>query len=168
MDPLNEYIRFSEEPVKIKPFDTAVRRFAEQYLMKLNKLFPGRNIKIQLRGSTAYGISGKGDIEYGLYPSAADWDETLQMLKSHFGDPENLEPDYVRFNSLETDQEIEIIVMRGRQAEIDQRLQSYLLSHRTVLKEYEQIKAKFAFSKREYQKQKDIFFEKVIADLERF
>ncbi len=117
-------------------------------------------------GSTAYGISGKGDIEYGVYPSDAEWEETLQLLKCHFGNPGHVEPDYARFNAMETDQEIEIIVMRGRQAEIDQRLQTYLLTHRKVLQEYEQIKAQFSFSKREYQKQKDGFLEKVISILD--
>ena len=164
---MDGYERFPEEPVKIEPFDPLVRRFAEKYLLKLIEILQGTSIKIQLRGSTAYGISGKGDIEFGLYPSTTEWEKALDLLKHHFGVPGNVEPEYVRFNSTEAGHEIEIIVMRGYQAETDQRLHIYLLSHPQVLKEYEQIKTRFAFSKREYQKQKDLFFEKIVTDLER-
>ncbi len=59
--------------------------------------------------------------------------------------------------------EIEFIVLRGDEAELDHKLHAYLQAHPDVLAQYEQVKRDYAFSRREYQRHKDQFFAGVIA-----
>ena len=86
-------------------------------------------------------------------------------LESRYGQAGNVEENYVRFNSMLAGYDVEIIVLMGYRAEVDQKLTGYLLQHPELLKEYEQLKSRYAFSRREYQIQKDRFFRRVVADL---
>lgn len=120
---------------------------------------------MELRGSTLFEISGKGDIEVGLYVAKKDWHNLLMFLINYFKHIDNLEKDYARFNDKKDTIEVEIILFSGYAGHVDKKLTQYLLDHPTLLKEYETRKKRFAYSKREYQKQKDIFFREVIAQI---
>jgi GrpB-like predicted nucleotidyltransferase (UPF0157 family) len=166
-DRLKEYFdKFSTNPVLIKPFDPRSREIAENYLEQLKTLLAGLNVELSHRGSTRFGIAGKGDIELGVFPSNEDWSRVLMRLESQYGQAGNVEENYARFNSEFAGYEVEIIVLMGYRAEIDRKLTEYLLQHPELLKEYEQLKSKYAFSRREYQIQKDKFFRRVVADLD--
>jgi GrpB-like predicted nucleotidyltransferase (UPF0157 family) len=53
-------------------------------------------------------------------------------------------------------------VLRGAEAKVDRRLTEYLKANNDLLKKYEDIKRKHAYSKREYQKAKTIFLRSVV------
>ncbi len=160
--PENYFNKFSIKQVEIKPFDPESLNIANEYITLLQNLLRNFQVTIIHRGSTAMGISGKGDIEIGIYPDAQNWDSVIEVLKQHFGEPGNIEPDYVRFNDEKNGFEIEIILQKGENARIDRALTDYLKKHPDLLKEYEQLKLQYSYSKREYQIQKDKFLRRVI------
>ncbi len=154
--------KFSTAPVAIKPFDPIAKLIAASYIEKLQTLL-GDSVEIRHRGSTAFEITGKGDIEFGVYPSSKDWERVLEKLECSCGQAQNIEENYVRFNDTVNEYEIEVIVLRGYPARVDMRLTEYLLSHRELLEEYERLKKQYAFSKRVYQQEKDRFFQSIIS-----
>lgn len=160
--PKDYFERFSTSPVSIKPFDPKSKRIASEYIKKLEKLLCGLDIKLLHKGSTALGIAGKGEVEIGVYPSDKDWSKVLDGLKNHYGKIGNLRKNYARFNDVFNGFEIEVIVQKGREAEVDIKLTKFLKERPDLLKEFVKIKKKYAYSKREYQIQKDKFLRKVI------
>jgi hypothetical protein len=160
--PPEYFNKFDTTPVSIRPFNPRSKVIADEYLDKLRYLFEGLNTELAHRGSTAFGIAGKGDIELGVYPSTQVWGEVLERLKVFYGLPGNVEENYVRFNDTIDGYEIEIIVLREHEAEVDKRLTKYLMENTDLLKEYEDVKMRFAFSKKEYQKAKDRFLRTVV------
>jgi GrpB-like predicted nucleotidyltransferase (UPF0157 family) len=160
--PAGYFDKFDTDPVSIKPFDPRSRTIAAECLVKLRDLFTGLDTELSHRGSTAFGISGKGDVEIGVYPSEETWAEVLQRLEGVYGEAGNIEKNYVRFNDARGDYEIEIIVLRGYEAKVDKRLAEYLKEHPELLKDYEDVKKKYAYSKREYQRAKDRFLRSVV------
>jgi len=160
--PKKYFEKFNTKPVKINSFDPRSKKIATDYLKKLEKLLKGLDFKILHRGSTAFGIAGKGDIEIGVYPTNRDWDKVLKRLESHFGEAGNLEENYARFNDQVDGCEVEVILLRGYEAVVDQKMTQFLKNNPKLLDEYETLKKQFSFSKREYQIQKDKFLRKVI------
>jgi GrpB-like predicted nucleotidyltransferase (UPF0157 family) len=159
--PAEYYDRFRTKPVTVKPFDPAARLVAGRYAALLEQMLPG--IDIVQRGSTAWGIAGKGDIELGVYPAAGDWERVIETLAGRYGPPPSVGEDYARFNDSAEGYEIEIILLRGYEADVDRALHAYLPKHPELLAEYERIKRAYAYSRREYQRQKDRFFARVVA-----
>lgn len=163
--PDSYFERFANRPVKIIPYDPKAKVVTSKYILKLRDLLSNFKVEILHRGSTAFGIAGKGEIELGVFPVKKDWGGVIDKLKSHFGKVDNEEENYARFNDDYEGFEIEVILMRGKDAEIDKRLTEYLKTHPKLLKEYESIKYKYAFSKKEYMIQKDKFFRRVVAEI---
>lgn len=87
----------------------------------------------------------------------------MERLERHCGRARNFEENYVRFNAAAGGYEIELIALRGHQAQVDRWLIQYLLEQPELSKEYEQLKRRYAFSRREYQRQEDKFFRRVVA-----
>lgn len=164
VSPLSDsyFDKFKDKKVKIKPFDPRTKLVAKKYIETLRKILDDLDVEIVHKGSTAMGIAGKGEIEVGIYPKVGDWEKVVQLLTDHYGKIGNQEEDYVRFNDIYDGIEIEVILMRGRDAEIDKKLFEYLISNPQILKEYEDLKYEYCYSKRKYMKQKDKFFRKVI------
>ena len=154
--------KFNTSPVEIKAYNPVSKEIAQEYIELLITLLKDFEVKIIHRGSTAFKISGKGDIEIGVYPGEEDWDMIVEKLESYFGSPENTEVDYARFNTLKNGFEIEIILQKGESARVDIALTEYLMSHPKLLKRYENLKRSYSFSKREYQIQKDRFLRNII------
>lgn len=157
--------KFSTKPVTIKPYDPKSKVAAEKYISKLTKLLEGFDVEIIHRGSTAFKISGKGDVELGVYPTKDSWFQVLKKLINHYKSVGCLEKNYTRFNDELAGFEIEVIMMMGREATIDKKLTKYLLAHPEILKEYEVLKEKHSFSKRKYQIQKDKFLRGVVSQI---
>jgi hypothetical protein len=158
--PPEEYFeRFDTKPVDIKPFNPKARDVAEEYIQNLREIIQIKDIL--LRGSTAFEIWGKGDIEIGIYPNDKQWFEILKSLINHYKGIGNLEKDYARFNEKYQGFEIEIILMRGVDARIDKKQLEFMKNNRDIAKEYESIKREFAYSRREYERKKKEFLCKV-------
>jgi len=157
--------KFSTKPVTIKPYDPKSKVVAEKYIKKLTKLLESFNVEIIHRGSTAFKISGKGDVELGVYPTEGTWFQVLENLVNYYKGVGCLENNYARFNDELDGFEIEVIMMKGHEATVDKKLTKYLLANPEILKKYEKIKGKYSFSKREYQIQKDKFLRGVVSQI---
>ena len=164
--PRSYFDKYSEKPVTIVPFNPKSRIVAERYINKLELLLAKFKVEIFLRGSTAYGIAGKGEIEVGVYPKVEEWGKVIGVLKTYFGAVDNLEENYARFNDIFESFEIEVILLKGQDALVDKKLTEYLINSPAVLKEYEKLKKKYSYSKREYMIQKNNFFEEIINKLQ--
>jgi hypothetical protein len=159
--PPEYFLRYKEKPVKIKKYSVAQGRIGEMYSEKISNILIDYKAQVMVRGSTAYKISGKGDVEIGVYPGIGEWGRVIDKLKEHFGEPENVEKNYIRFNFLHKKSELEIIVMKGREAYTDIILHKYLMTHPKLLKKYEKVKTKYSYSKREYNFRKNEFLREV-------
>jgi len=163
--PDSYFDKFKEKPVHIKPFDPSLVIIAQKYIKKLAKILSDFNLEIVHRGSTAFGIAGKNEIELGIYPKPKDWQKIIDLLTNYFGQVNNLEENYARFNDVYKGTEIEIILMKGYDAILDKKLFSYLVNHPVLLKKYEKLKYKYCYSKKDYMIQKDKFFRNIIKDI---
>lgn len=156
----NYFLKFRESPVKIRPYNPKSKTAAEEYIKFLHQII-GEEILIRHRGSTAYGIAGKKEIEVGIYPTEAEWQNVIAKIKNKLVEPGNSEEDYVRFNDTFEEFPVEIILLKGEVARIDLAKTDYLLNHPELLKQYEDIKMKYSYSKREYERQKAKFLDQV-------
>lgn len=163
--PRTYFQKYSNSPVKIIPFNPRSQISAKEYIKRLKSLLSKFKVDILLRGSTAFGIAGKGEIEIGVYPLKKDWKEIINILKNNFGAINNLEENYARFNDKFEGFEIEIILLKGYDAIVDKKLTEYMRSSPEVLKKYEKIKKRYSYSKREYMLQKNRFFEDLVKGL---
>lgn len=157
--------KFSDKPVKIVRFNPKSRIVAGKYIKKIRSLLKNFEIEILHRGSTAFGIVGKGEIEVGVYLLEKDWEEVVETLKTHFGKVDNLEDNYARFNDFFDGFEIEIILLKGSDAVVDKKLNEYLKNSPEILKVYENLKNKYSYSKKEYMIQKNKFLEEIVKNL---
>lgn len=163
--PKSYFDKYSNKPVKIIKFNPKSRVVANNFIKKITSLLKKQKVEILLRGSTAYGIDGKGEIEIGIYPKERDWEEVIEVLKTKFDKIDNLESNYARFNDSFDGFEIEVILLKGHDAIVDKSLTEFLINSPKVLREYEKLKYKYSFSKREYMIQKNIFLEKIVKNL---
>lgn len=124
--PKSYFDKYSGKPVKIIEFNPQSTIVANKYIEELRILLKEFNVDIVHRGSTAFGIAGKGEIEVGIYPEKKDWDSIINKLKLHFGEIGNLEENYARFNHIFNNFEIEIILMKGHNVILDKKLTEYL------------------------------------------
>lgn len=157
--------KYTDKPVRIIPFNPKSKQVANEYIKKIRSLLLKYKVNFLLRGSTAYEIAGKGEIEIGVYPKEKEWKEVLGTLKSHFGTIDNLEENYARFNNKLGGFEIEVILLKGHDAVIDKKLTEYLKNSPELLQEYEKIKRKYSYSKREYMIHKNDFLEGIVKKL---
>lgn len=169
MKPLDKFpdeyfLKYRQGPLKLHLYNPKQERVANYYIAKLRKLL-GKKVGLMIRGSTAFKILGKGEVEVGIYPKVSHWEGSIALLKRVFGNPENQEQNYLRFNDTYEGKQVEIILLKGYEAEVDIKLHEYLIAHPKLLKEYEDIKIKYCFSKREYQRQKSEFLARVISEI---
>jgi GrpB-like predicted nucleotidyltransferase (UPF0157 family) len=157
--------KFGTKRVAIKPYDPKSKIVAEKYIKKLTKLLEGFDVEIIHRGSTALKISGKGDVELGVYPTEGSWFQVLERLVNYYKGIGCFEKNYARFNDKLGGFEIEVIMMKGHEATVDKKLTKYLLANPEILKRYEKLKGKYSFSKREYQIQKDKFLRRMMSKI---
>jgi hypothetical protein len=78
--PPEYFNKFDTTPVSIRPFNPRSKVIADEYLEKLRDLFEGLDTELAHRGSTAFGIAGKGDIELGVYPKRITYGSTIQSM----------------------------------------------------------------------------------------
>jgi hypothetical protein len=57
---------------------------------------------------------------------------------------------------------VEISLMKGREAKVDQALTKTLVSNPKFIREYQEIKVRYCFSKREYLFQRSKFFKRIL------
>jgi len=163
--PEEYFLKYKTNSVKLRPYDPKQEQVGKIYMEKIKAELKEFQVKLMVRGSTAFKILGKGEVEVGVYPQAKDWDRVTEKLKVVFGEPENVEDNYARFNDRYEDVEIEIILLTGHEADVDIKLHAFMINHPDTLKKYEAMKKKYSFSKREYQRQKSHFLSEIIENI---
>jgi hypothetical protein len=163
--PKEYFDKFKDKKVNITSWDPKSKNVALRYVSKLKHILKDVNAEIIHKGSTAYQIAGKGEIEIGVYPNEADWEETMKLLEENIGEVNNLENNYARFNDNYEGFEIEVILMKGYDAVVDKKLTEFLMNSKQLLEEYKKLKYKYSYSKKDYMIAKDKFFRKVISKI---
>lgn len=154
--------KYRTTPVHIKPFSPKQTKIAEIIIDKLKEQLKDFDIKYLIRGSTAFKIAGKGEVEVGVYPQPNDWQKVLKKLTEFYGPMENQEESYARVNSQIEDTEIEIIILKEHEADVDISLHRYLIDHPQLLQDYEDLKKDNCYSKRQYMIAKNKFLTEVV------
>lgn len=160
--PFEYYLRYDETPVKQLPHDPLTKKIAGQTILSLKKLI-GQNTEVLHMGSSALEIAGKNDIEIYIY--SKDWEGDKKILARKYGWPGYSEDEFIRFNDTVGNFELEIIMVRGYVGDLIKSVHKYFLGHPEARRSYEKIKQKYSHSKREYQRHKDKFFEKIVENL---
>lgn len=159
------FLKYRTTPVIIRPFSQKQTRIAKKLISQLKNQLKDYKIKYLIRGSTAFKIAGKGEVEVGVYPRPSDWRSVLDKLVAFYGPLENQEDHYARVNSMIENIEVEIIVLKEHEADVDIRLHHYLLNHLDLLREYEQLKRDNCYSKRQYMIAKNKFLSDMISQI---
>ncbi len=159
------FLKYKDKPVKIMPFDPESKALGLDLVREIEVVLEGIDCEISLRGSTLFEISGKGDIEVGIYTENLYWEEVLKKLKNRFGEPDVIEEQFVKISFKVKERDFEIMMFRGRSAIVDKRLSEYLVASPDLLKEYEEVKKKYSFSRRDYNRGKNRFLRRVEAEI---
>src|SRR5579885_1452652 len=160
----DQFTKFTPTPVKLKPFDPRNRLIAKEYIKDLDKTLAQWHVQAKIIGSTAYGIAGKGAIEVGVFLHGYNWQPVIEKLENTYGKMEVLEKDYAQFHDEFQNYDIKVMLFKGYAAQVNRKLHDFFLSHPKVLKQYEDLKKRFAYSQRDYQKEKQEFLNDIIED----
>lgn len=148
--PREYFNKFSDKPVKIKPFDPESKQQALHYLARLNDLLVPFGLTAELFGSVELEVAGKGEWEFAIYPGDQQWYPLLIHLINHFGAIYTLSDDFALFEDSYNGTSIEIIPMRGETAERNHAIMNFWRNNPVALKAYEQGKYQYAHAKRDY------------------
>lgn len=167
MKPLtsDDYSRYKTRPVPHEPWNPYTKIIASKMMAELTDRLQGLEVEIIHMGSTALEIAGKNEVELYVYPAPQAWAEALQILTSAYGKPGFSSPDFIRFNSELEGFEIEIMQMRGYVGRLNKAVYRYLSENPELCEEYVDVKRQYCCSKREYQRHKDLFFEKIVRQI---
>jgi len=149
-----KFLKFPETPIILKPFNPKARILAEEYEEILNKVLEVHSIRAELFGSTALGISGKGELEFAIYLEEANWQDIRSTLEKEYGQPVAVKPDRIRFDTIYKDTDVEIVMKKGEDAYLGKAVMKFFLSNPDELARYEELKHRYAHSEREYNYQK--------------
>jgi len=159
------FLKYKDRPVKLIPFDPKTKKIGLKMVDNIKEMLGEFPCEVLLRGSTLYEISGKGDIEIGIYVDKKEWENVFEILKEKFGEPGVVEEEYVRFNLDSSGQEFEIMMFTGRGGLVDKKLTEYLKERPELLREYEEVKKKYTYSKIDYNREKNRFLRRVEAEI---
>jgi len=148
--PPSYFLKFSEKPVDLIPYDPSSVTFAQQLVTELDETMSGLRADVVHSGSTRLGIIGKGEVELVIYTEDSSWSDVLNRLTSRYGKPGRADDTYARFNGVDSNREFEVIALSGYRARVDKALTQHLLDNPDKLREYERIKRQYAYSYREY------------------
>lgn len=157
--------KMSTKPVVLKPFDPRTKAAALALMVILDEQVATWGIRSVLHGSTALELEGKGEIEVSLYLDDETWEPVKSHLFALYGQPYSQEENFVNINTEYRSIDVEIILLRGHDAEVNRALMDYLHSHPDACAEYVRIKRQYAFSRQEYYRQKHRFFCGIIEQL---
>ena len=167
MKPLkpDHYERYSTKPVPFDPWDPQTKVVAGQLLADLEQILDGLNVELRHMGSTALEIPGKNEVEVYVFPAVGFWDRVTETLSGKYGEPGYRDTDFIRYDTQLDGCAIELIQVRGEIGKINRAVYKYLAANPSVCDEYIGVKRQYCFSKREYQKHKDQFFEQLVRQI---
>jgi hypothetical protein len=154
--------KFRTTPIKLIPFSPTQKRIAEKWVIHLREVLKGIPVTVAHRGSTLLEITGKGDIDIAVYTDMTTFRTVFNKIAHFFGDPKATDENFAAFYTLDRGYEVEISLMKGREAKVDQALTKTLVSNPKFIREYQEIKVRYCFSKREYLFQRSKFFKRIL------
>lgn len=153
------------DKVKIIPYDSRVKEVFKQQQKDVQSIL-GDDAIVLHKGASAWGISGKGDVDIYIPVAAEYFDHYFGKLKQAFGEPGNYYPkERVRWNKQVDDIEVEIFLVNQEATFWKESLLfwDYIETHPNMLDEYRRIKEKAGGrSIREYYTRKVIFINKIM------
>lgn len=161
----DDYTKYKTTPVPNAPWDPKTLVVAKKAKTLLKSLLKDFDIEILHMGSSALKIGGKNDVEIYVYPNNDDWEKVAKVLENKFGKAGHTEEDFIRLNHKIDGFEVEIVQLKGIPGKMNKATFKYFKLHPDACKEYEALKKKYHYSKREYQIQKDRFFAKFVSKL---
>ena len=167
MPPRKYFEQFGDKPVDLKPFDPKSLQTANEYLHHLNEFLNSWDIKAELFGSTPLRITGKGEFEYAVYLKSKNWYTVITALARRYKNVWTIQSDIVVLTDEYRGHSIEIIALRGHRATINKAIMDTLGADPAVLKQYEELKFKYAYARNEYYYQKTKFFCELLKQLPR-
>ena len=156
-----DYNRYTTNPVPHEAWNPYTKTIASTMTAEIKSKLGELEFEIVHMGSTALELAGKNEIELYVYPAPQAWDEVFRILTSAYGEPGYTSPEFIRFNSELEGFELEIMQMRGYVGKLNKAIYRYLSENPELCQEYVEVKRKYCVSKREYQRHKDQFFEKL-------
>ena len=163
--PADDYSRYKTTPVTHESWNSRTKLVARDVIKQLGKILEPLDVDIRHMGSTALEIAGKNEIEVYIFPASGDWETVFHRLRETYGDPGYTDQDFIRFDGQAGGFELEIIQLRGYVAKVNKALYQYLADHPQLCQEYEALKKRYSFSKREYQIHKEQFFDRVVQQI---
>lgn len=157
--------QFRTTPLKLIPFSPVQKKIAQRWVKKLKKHFDSREIFVFHRGSTLFEISGKGDIDVSIHANGKNYDLAKRELTDLFGEPRAYDNKFAAFYLNESGYEVEFSLVKGHEAKVDLLLTQTLLDRPDLVQEYENLKKKYCYSKREYLYQRSKFFKRILKSL---
>ncbi|MBI4028874.1 MAG: GrpB family protein [Candidatus Blackburnbacteria bacterium] len=153
------------DTTKITPFNPQVKNDFLKLKKELEAIV-GKDVDITLRGSSSFGISGKGELDIYIPVSLDRFDTILQKLIKAYGKPGSLYPnERSRFNRFVNDTKAEVFLINS---DADGWLQlnifeDWLKNHPEDLQQYEEFKASLeGKSGRACYTEKTAFFNSII------
>ena len=151
--------------VKIQPYDPQVTEIFQEVKKEIQLLL-GPETEVLHKGASAWGISGKGDVDIYIPVPANKFETTASILKETFGKPGSFYPlERVRWTRNVKDYEVEIFVMN----KASQRWKDSLVFWREMetnpkaLEQYRILKEKAeGLTVREYYREKLEFYNQVL------
>lgn len=154
--------------VKIIPYDLRVKVIFQQQKSELENIL-GNDVEILHKGASAWGISGKGDVDIYIPVSVEVFDEYFERLKQVLGEPGSYyHNERVRWNRHIDNVEIEIFLV-NHDAQFYKKnmlFWNYIETHPDVLEAYRKIKEEANnTTTKEYYTRKVIFINKIMKSI---
>ncbi len=154
-----------DNQVQIVPYNPKSKEIFQIQKAELQNIL-GQGFDVLHRGATSMGISGKGDIDIYIPVSAEQFNETLDVLKEHLGEPGSHYPlERVRWNRLVDNFDVEVFLI-NEQAEgwlKSEKFENYLKTHAEALEAYRKLKEESAgLSTRAYYRRKIEFMNDIL------
>ncbi len=151
-----------ESNIELREFDPEYKKISDEYIATLSRLLKWSRSQIRVRGSTAFEIMGKGDIDICIFPPDKNWYFVVKQLMNYYEHIIGLEEEYASFDDIYKGVNIEIVVLRNYAAKVEKALFHAIKKDNKLIKKYILLKKKYAFSRRKYLEAKNAFFSSII------
>lgn len=159
--PASYWLQFRTTPLKLIPFDPKTHKIAKQHVKRLTQAISHPQVLVYHRGSTLFGIAGKGDIDIGIWSPTSLFAQTVKQVSSAYGPPKVTGHNFAAYYT----SNIEVSLMKGYSGQVDWALTNYLVNHPKLIQDYLSLKEKFCYSKRAYLVERNIFLRKLISQI---
>jgi len=154
----------NERKIEILPYNPAIKDIFEVIKKEILDFLP--EVNVLHRGSTALGILGQGEIDLYIPVLKKDFDNYLEKLINHFGEPGSLyHCKRARFVKYIDNIKIEIFLINEETNDWKNsvKFENYLRKNKSALEKYEKLKQEAnGLSVREYYRRKLEFISDLI------